>query len=146
MVRFRFLLACLVMLALPLQGFAATTMLFCGMGPDHHATEVAAGAQRSIEHLHHAERLGDGVGSDASAQGHDAHHATATDSGEQAQHTDLVSSGHTCALCASCCHSVAIFETVPLASTTPLPAASFEDPPVFVQSRPALVPDKPPRA
>ena len=49
MLRFRHLLLCLMMLALPLQGFAAASMLYCGMGS---SVQVKRVQQLEADHHH----------------------------------------------------------------------------------------------
>ena len=136
MSRFRFLLLWLVMAAIPLQGLAAASMLYCGMG----AHDVSA--QSAVVH-------GDKTTS-ATASGENDHskhgHAevsvkkSADNSGSK-----LPDASHKCGVCASCCHSAAIAEFPRLVAFAPLPQAELAEPFVLIHARPSQVPDKPPR-
>lgn len=151
MSRLRFLLACLVMLAIPLQGLAAASMLFCSGGMGHHAKQVAPVAG-------HANK---GAQADATGHDHSKHaHAgviqshTSLDKGlDKAQSADSQvsaktspSAAHTCNVCSACCHSAAISESTATLAVTLAPQADLNEPSALVVSRPAVVPDKPPRA
>lgn len=121
------------MFAIPIQGFAAASMLFCGQGTAHHA---------QTQHVH--------------PPGTPAHdHARSQPEAKMALDTGAIklSDGkmvpdlmHKCSVCASCCNAVGIPPTVAIV-VPDLPAHSdFGSPLVAVHSRPLLVPDKPPRA
>lgn len=127
MSRLRLLFAWLVLAAIPLQGFAAASMLFCGMAPGHHAQ---AQAQATVHHDHAAHS-----------------HAQVVKTGKAADAKSKVpDSSHQCGVCASCCHSAAIVETPRLLAPAPLPQAEVAAPFVAIDLRPSPVPDKPPRA
>jgi len=137
MSRFRLFLAWLILAAIPLQGLAASTMLFCG---PNHGTAPMAAAQHG-QHRH------DG----AAAAQHD--HSKHVDAGEvQAQKAGdgagkkLPGTAHKCAVCASCCNIVGITEFPQLAAFAPAPQAELAEPFVLIHARPSQVPDKPPRA
>lgn len=126
MFRFRLLLAWLVMAALPLQGFAAVSMLFCGV-------ERAAAAHDHSSHRH-------------ATTGHSASEHTNADSGAGAK-ADQEPQGHACAACASCYPVVAVGGFEPIArSTAAPPGVAPSAPLVRVATRTTPVPDKPPRA
>jgi len=139
----RFLLACIVMFAVPVQGFASTTMLLCGGGAGHHAsvsdvgTNVATPPSGEHDHAKH---------------GHGTHKGQAPEmkAGDSNGPSDLKASSsnvaHKCGACASCCHLVAISETGQAVLPVPLPHSTLTQPAVHVASLPAIVPDKPPRA
>ena len=129
MSRFRLFLAWLIVAAIPLQGMAAASMLFCGTG-DHHAPAqvVAAGADQH-DHSQHS-HAGDVPATKA-----------AHDSGKQ-----LPDVAHKCSVCASCCNSVAITEVPQLVAFAPVPQADLAEPFVLIHARPSQVPYKPPRA
>lgn len=144
MARFlRFLLACIVMFAVPVQGFASTTMLLCGDGAGHHAsvTEVATSLPSSTFGGH-----------DHTKHGHGTHNVHVSDLkvGDTGGPSDLKASSsnasHKCGACASCCHLVAISETAQTVFAVPLPQSALTPPSAHVASLPAIVPDKPPRA
>lgn len=127
---FRLLLAWLVLAALPLQGFAATSMLYCG--PASGAPQLAGTP---------AHRHGEAVAP------HD--HASPKVVAAQSHHADasgaLPDAAHECGVCASCCGSMAIasssLEMAPAAPPGIQPGAPFAP----LLSPPATVPDKPPR-
>ena len=139
----RFLLACIVMFAIPVQGFASTTMLLCGGGAGHHAsvaevaTSLPSGASEGHDHAKH---------------GHGTHkvHTPDLKVGDTGAPSDLKASSsnvaHKCGACASCCHLVAIAETAQTVFAVPLPQSALTQPSAHVASLPAIVPDKPPRA
>jgi hypothetical protein len=134
MSRFRLFLAWLVLAAIPLQGLAAASMLFCGMG-EHHAPAQVAAAKQDVTGEH-----------DHSQHSHAAEvqvqvEKTADDSGKQ-----LPDVTHKCAVCASCCNSVALTEFPQLVAVAPVPQAELAEPFVLIHARPSQVPDKPPRA
>lgn len=143
MPRLRLLLAWLLMAALPLQGMAAASMLFCGskaagqmaQSESHHGHHAVAG-----EHGSHAHG-GQSSHSQSDATGHaDAgmDHVPAGDEG--------AAQGHSCPICASCSQAQAVggFDPLPLAS--PAPATGPVQAAVRVASRALTLPDKPPRA
>jgi hypothetical protein len=129
MSRIRILIAWLVLAALPLQGFAAASMLFCGMDAGHEVqaqVQVMPGAHH--DHATHSHEHG------GKAQ-------KSADGGKQ-----LPDASHSCGVCASCCHSAALTETPRLLALAPLPPAETAEPFVRIEPRPSTVPDKPPRA
>ena len=140
---FRLLLACIVMFAVPLQGFASTTMLLCASSPGHHASDdkVAGGGP-------------DNAGPHSFA-GHDhSKHDHGTQGGSpqvksgdlsQAEAKANVDATHKCGACASCCHLVAISEPPAFFLPSPLPKSDLTELSVHVSSLPAIGPDTPPR-
>lgn len=116
------------MVALPLQGLAAVSMMLCAP-----ASAAAAGghlhdADPDTGHAHdHADH--------ATAHHADASHAAADASGE-----------HPCGVCGAGCHTAALPNSqVALADTAP-PQSRVTEPPRQLGSRDTPVPDKPPRA
>ena len=121
--RFRNALMWLLLLALPLQGFAAATMLHCGAG---HQRTVATAASKSASPHHHE-----------AGQAHQ--HAAASDTAQP----DLAKSK--CSACAACCMGTAL----PAAALAFEPFAPALAPLSFVTA-PAIGfvtdgPDRPPR-
>ena len=113
----------LLLLALPLQGFAAATMLHCGAG--HQQTAASSLSKSASAHQHEA------------GQAH--RHAAASDTPQP----DLTKSK--CSACAACCMGTAL----PAAALAFEPFAPALAPPSFV-SAPAIGfvtdgPDRPPR-
>jgi hypothetical protein len=140
MSRFRSLLVWLVMAAIPLQGLAAASMLFCGMGA-HHAPAQQAAAAPSV-HASHAESASGSH--DHSKHSHDAE--VQADKTQDASGGKLPDASHKCGVCASCCSSVAIAEFPQLVAFAPAPQAELAEPFLLILARPSPVPDKPPRA
>lgn len=140
MSRFRTLLAWLVMAAIPLQGLAAASMLFCGMGAHHAPAQQAA----AVKHMK-AMQVADGATGEHDHSKHS--HAAAEQPKENVDTSGakLPDASHKCGVCASCCHSVAIAEFPQLVAFAPAPQADLVEPFVLIQVRPSPVPDKPPR-
>jgi len=138
MVRLRLLLAWLLMAALPLQGFAATSMLSCGIGT---LQAQAIGASQTSSHSHqvqetmHHEHSSDDHASSGS-------HGKATTDMKQG----VPDSGHKCSICTACCNSVAIVELDLVITASPAPQTKLAEPFVLILARATPVPDKPPRA
>lgn len=118
--RLRTALMWLLLLALPLQGFAAATMLNCG--PNHHRLLVAATAEPNGGHGHSA------VGQHQHVTGvADDHHQSVSDGGANdlppAHHLDKLTKVK-CSACAACCMGAALptaalaIASVPPAMTT----------------------------
>ena len=130
--RLRIFVAMLVLLALPLQGFAAASLLFCsgeggaGAAVAHHS-HGGAGSHAGHSHDH-----ADGAGAATPHAGSDA-----------AGHAD---SGHRCAVCASCCNLTAIASFSPMIVPPPAPQVHQPAVAVRVPTRATRLPDKPPRA
>lgn len=122
MSRLRLLLVWLLFAAVPLQGFAARTLLFCG-GP---------GAP-----VQHAEAHPAGHG------GHGTHaHAHASPADEQA---GSVAAEHACGNCMACCHNVAAVHSAEVPHAAAPPAWQAPEPLLRIASRATVLPDKPPR-
>jgi len=132
MSRFRLFLAWLVVAAIPLQGLAAASMLFCGMGEHHAPTQVSAAQQDAAGQHDHSKHS----------------HAAQVQVKKTADNTGkkLPDVAHKCGVCASCCHSVAIAEFPELVAFAPVLQAELAEPFVLIHARPSQVPDKPPRA
>ncbi|WBY01345.1 hypothetical protein PE066_18055 [Ramlibacter tataouinensis] len=134
----RILLAWLLLAALPLQGFAAATTLLCG--PAHHGAASAAAAGPADRQPAAVE--GDGHRhAHASAAG--AHHGAAgTDAAPLASN----GTGHSCNLCSAACHGLGIASQPSQVAPTGAPHVPLTEAFQRLASRPAPVPDKPPRA
>lgn len=128
----RLVFAWLLMAALPLQGLAAASMLFCG-------SQAAAPVAQAASHQgHHASM--DMPAHDHAVHGHEGAHAAQPEADHDAAQS------HSCPVCAACSQAQAVggFDSLPLAS--PAPSAEPSQPPVRVSSRALTLPDKPPRA
>lgn len=111
----RFLLTIMLLLALPLQGYAAASMLRCA--PSHHGHHGMAQAEQPDHAMHHGEAAG---------AGHDLHHAS--------DDVDVHGTSHGkygCSACAACCVGGALTASVQIVSTSsqlherPLPAGAY---------------------
>jgi hypothetical protein len=128
LVRLRLLLTWILMAAVPVQGFAAGSMLFCAAATH----EVAGrGAQLAAhrDHASHSHEAGDVA-------------KPGTPSGKAA----VADTQHQCSLCAACCHSVGITELPSIWQAASVPQADLADPFVLIVSHLTPLPDKPPRA
>ena len=135
MLRIRLLFAWLVLVAIPLQGFAAASMLYCGMGPGHGAQVQPRSASSDPPGDHHDHAGG-------------AHRHAKVEKVEKSldEKVQLPDSSHKCGVCASCGHSAAMTETPRSLAVTSMPQARAVAPLVIIHPRPSPVPDKPPRA
>jgi len=121
--RFRSALMWLLLLALPLQGFAAATMINCG--PNHHRMMASSGAEptETHEHLSGGERHHE-MGMAADHDHDEAASAEVSGEGLSLPHLDKLMK-FKCNACAVCCMGAAM----------PTAAFTFEPPP------PAIAPE-----
>jgi hypothetical protein len=138
MSRFRHLLLCLMMLALPLQGFAAVSMLYCGMGAGH---DVKA-AQMEMRSSHHQKADAVGMQHDHEKQETTAQVAKQSPDSQK----QLPDSSHKCGVCAACCSVIAIADFPQSVEVQSSPKADLADPFVLINAAPPSLPEKPPRA
>jgi hypothetical protein len=135
----RLILMWVMVAAIPLQGIAASSMLFCAPGP-HHAQLQAA---EVAPHAHPA-----GTGSHEHVVKKVQAKVESGSDFKQAQPSVIAAlpdAGHKCGVCASCCHSLAITES-PRAAQFGEPAPlRWSEAFVLIHSPPAQVPEKPPR-
>lgn len=159
----------LVVLALPLQGWAAATMLHCGSGhapghPSSHSGSRGAGDRGGHAVHHHAAGHGAHAVQHAHAahdphDPHDLNHAGGSHDEHRAQHShaaagaagelgmdDHAAAAHKCSACAACCLGVGL-----PASTPRLDVIAASQPPVACVAEPALSyiasgPERPPRS
>jgi hypothetical protein len=86
----RFLLMCLLSLAIPLQGMAASTEIFC-----HGTGMVSTASDKTADHSHH--------------QAANHHHDQTKPSDHQVSKVKVAkSSNHKCSTCAQCCFGTAL--------------------------------------
>lgn len=132
----RIVLAWLIMAAVPLQGIAASSMVFCAMGSQHeraHAGGDAAPHQAST--------------ATATASGHDhAGHVRADAKVTKTAAGTLPDAGHACGVCGACCHATAIAELPHWVAPQPPEQTREAELFLLIDSPPSQVPDKPPRA
>lgn len=122
--RLRLLLAWILMGAVPVQGFAAGSMLLCAAATH----EVAAQAGAQLQH-------------DRTTHTHDAGYVAKKSTGKAA----VADAQHQCSLCAACCHSVGITQLASMGQASTAPQADLADPFVLIVSHAPPLPDKPPR-
>jgi hypothetical protein len=141
MLRIRRVLLCLMMLALPLQGFAAAAMLYCGSGPAHQAMQTQAATQDSLQSHDHT----------VASMQHD-HHAQPIDTAAQTQtdqaqaQAQLPDATHRCGVCAACCSVLALTDVAHAIAVPSLPPSDLAEPFVLIDTVPSRQPEKPPRA
>jgi hypothetical protein len=131
----RLAIAWLVMAALPLQGIAAASMLFCEQAG--HATVSQSSAHDHASHGH---------GDDDSAKAEHSAKQGAQQTDDSQGISGLADDGHACPICASCCNLVALTEAPILSFAADSPKAQPLQGPARVSTRHAPTPDKPPRA
>ena len=126
--RLRLLLTWILMAAVPVQGFAAGSMLLCVAATHEVAAHAAqAGAQLQHDHTTHT---------------HDAADADT----KSIAHATVADAQHQCSLCAACCHSVGITQLPSMWQGASAPQADLTDPFMRIPSHAPPLPDKPPRA
>ncbi|HSI54133.1 MAG TPA: hypothetical protein VK981_09210 [Ramlibacter sp.] len=130
MVTLRMFLTCLLLVALPLQGLAAASMLHCAPAAGDRTVEPAV-------HVHEG-------GADHAVHAHPGHDQPAG-SGEPAD-AQQPAAGHACGACAACGHSVAISQSPLSTAACLVPQVISSAPLLPVHDLPGRVPDKPPRA
>ncbi len=97
----KFVMACLLALALPAQGLANATMLVCGSSHQRMHTVKAAAPPASDHHLHHG-----------AAEGHQ--HSAERAGHKPASPDKLTDLGqYKCSSCASCCAGIAVLSALP---------------------------------
>jgi hypothetical protein len=144
MARLRLVFAWLLLLALPLQGHAAATVLQCG--PAQRALAALAAAEAPA-HAGHGHAGGHHAATAASHDAHDGHHGPDVQAAHDTQHdTASADSGHGCFACAAACHGVGLAGDAPRIHLPPAPQVHADGPFQGFESRPPPVPDKPPRA
>lgn len=116
-----------------MQGFAAASMVFCK--GEHHA---AASGQATVPGL--AKR----GGHDHASHSHGV--ALQGDNADHAADAQLPDSAHKCGVCASCCHNLAVPQSLPWPSFSPPSQAELAEPFLLILSTPTTVLDKPPSA
>lgn len=120
----------LVMLALPLQGLAAASMMHCAAQSPQRLEAAHTADHHSMQGISHP------------GHKHAEQAASSHSFADPAHHADP--HVHKCVACAFCCHPVALNEAPQLAFGEAA-HASPPEPSVLIQLRPVLVPDKPPR-
>lgn len=136
MFRLHILFAWLLMAALPMQGFAAASMLFCCMGTQHHGAPAADAPHD------HAAMLGQATVEHVQASAMGATHGALSDARPATQH-DMQ---HKCSICAACCNGAALIGLQQSMAVAPAAQSELVEPLVLIHTIPSPVPEKPPRA
>lgn len=125
----RLLLLCTLMLAIPLQGFAAAGIANCGSSSDHASLPQAQGEHpASHSHFH----------------GNDS--VSAADAGMQHQHNSDHADKGKCSSCSACCVGAAIFSSTVLASGQSPASEKIQHPHSGIAIHIGDSLDRPPRA
>ena len=131
--RVRLFLLWAVMLAIPFQGYAATTMAFCASSSSKmsqtQVLQVARGAQEAAAVHDHGQ-----TNPMLSAHEHDSHAHAADDD-----------AGHKCGTCGAC-HSSAMTSVLHPPALFTLPQADLQEPVDVARNVEPRLLDKPPRA
>ena len=127
----RIFLLWLVMVTIPLEGMAASSMLLCGLKTHHGHVEQTVSVQSQAH---------------SATAGHDhAKHGHAKALPESTSGKSMPDATHDCGACGACCHNTAIAEIPCSTALQPMGQTMEAEPFVFVLSPPVRVPDKPPR-
>lgn len=137
----RTLLLWLLVLAIPAQGVAASTMAFCG--PKHHGGVAAAAADlaATASHVH-------GGLEAAAAHEHpraDANTPVAGEPGVSAKAKVSSADQHKCSVCGACCSTGALMSAVPTIVAANAASTAFSTVVAAVDPFAAEGPDRPPR-
>lgn len=136
----RRLLIWLLALAVPAQGAAAATMVFCGPS---HQSRVVQGVSTSNGEQHHAGHKAQHSGAQHSGLHGDG---VASPSGHHSAPSDLVNADtHKCSACASCCSAVALVGAMDALACPEFAATVFDSVVPSVDKFSADGPDRPPR-
>lgn len=131
----------LMMLAIPVQGFAAASMLYCGMGAAHQhvQTEAALGSPnmaRPASHMNHSADVTDGKVAGLTEPGDKAHGLSGK----------LPDSAHKCGVCAACCNLIGLAQTPSLLAPTISPPAQYLEPLAQFYAASLRLLERPPRS
>lgn len=137
--RVRLFVLWIMMFAVPLQGYAAAAMVFCG--PGHAGATAETSVELSGMHDHAQHSHADGRG--------DHHHDAVQAAEPSAKDIAKTASAETDAMhkCGTCgaCHATALTSTLELAVFHHLPSADLAEPAFMVATLAPRVLDKPPR-
>ena len=137
----RTLLIWLLVLAIPAQGVAASTMAFCG--PKHHSgvAGVAADQAATSGHVHR------GLQATVAHEhlGADANVPVADEPGVSAKAQAGSADQHSCNVCGACCSTGALMSAVPTMPAVNVASTAFSSVAATVDAFAADGPDRPPR-
>lgn len=131
----------LMMLAVPVQGFAAASMLYCGMGTEHGAMESQSMpashhmAAQAVHMDHGEDSIHDKVGL-VDGQADQAHDMSGK----------VPDSTHKCGVCAACCNLIGIAEFPSLMTSAISPPAQYLEPLAQSYAAPLRLLERPPRS
>ena len=125
-----------LMLALPLQGFAAASMQHCRQDAQPASTQTLPAPHAQ----HHAAQ----APSDVDAM-HDQMQQHSSVEQSTDQHNPFPNAAHTCAACATCCNLMAMATQPQLVAAHAAPIAQYFEPLAARSSIPSGLPEKPPR-
>lgn len=144
---FRFLLACLLMLTVPVQALGTASMVVCTGATGHQEHQVHLKADA-------AEEANSRLGAPQNQLNyHIARGGRTKQSIQQMQSTGAAKlrakappdATHSCSMCSVCCHLAAVpGMTLSVPNMSP-PQADLIEPSALMQTRFEVVPDKPPR-
>jgi hypothetical protein len=130
----------LLALAVPAQGAAAATMVFCG--PSHQA-RVVQGVSAANGEQHHAGHKAQHSGAQHSGLHGDA---VASPSDHHSAPSDLLDADtHKCSACASCCSAAALVGAMDALACPEFAATLFDSVVPHLEKFSAEGPDRPPR-
>lgn len=140
MSRFCTFLLWLMMLAMPVQGFAAASMAYCGVGAAHKTVSSVNSTSQAPQH--HADNAQEGH---AQAMHDEMLQVTAPDQSVDIQN-QLPDATHKCGVCASCCNLIGIAVIPQLIAVHASPDVRYLEPLALRYTVPSGLPEKPPRA
>lgn len=132
----------LMMLAIPVQGFASASMLYCGMGAEHHAVQAQA-----MSESHHGAQSE--VTLDLSVGAMDDQAMVVVNLQVDHPHDmpgKLPDATHKCGVCAACCNLIGIPQVPSLITLAISPPAQYLDPLAPSYAAPLRLLEKPPRS
>lgn len=131
----------LMMLAIPVQGFAAASMLYCGMGTEHHAnpTQPAPESHQASQATVHM---------DLSTVAMDDLPGMVNDHAVQADDfsAKIPDSSHKCGVCAACCNLIGIPGVPSWMASAISPPTQYLEPLAQFYAAPSRLLDRPPRS
>lgn len=142
----RFLLTCLLLVALPLKGLAATSMLACG--PNHHqkyGAVVHDGSATGSSWHDHGNGVSDHHSDEQPLESDTTHSSLSSDDAPSAAQTPHLNTKFKCNSCAPCCVSAALTSDLSIHIAAPASSADFPAFPGFHPSAPVGRLDRPPR-
>ncbi|HCF7139909.1 TPA: hypothetical protein ACR6K7_003599 [Pseudomonas aeruginosa] len=139
--RVRLFVLWIMMFAVPLQGYAAAAMVFCGLGHAGAMTEMSTDLSGGGAHAQHPHADGSGD-----------HHRVASQATKPPAKDSIAKTAsaepdamHKCGTCGAC-HAAALTSMLEVAVFHDLPRADLAEPAITVATLTPRVLDKPPRS